>query len=559
MPSIRLALAQINPTVGDLAGNSALVLEQCHRAAAAGADLVVFPEMCLTGYPIEDLALRESFIQASQAAGERLAATLVEQDLGQLTVVVGLLDGRAGVHTELGTPKNLPTNSAWILENGTVVARYAKHHLPNYGVFDEYRYFVPGKEPCIVDIGDFSVSIAICEDLWQDGGPVRWTRDADADLLLVLNGSPFERAKDDVRLHLCQQRATEAGCPLAYVNMYGGQDELVFDGDSMVVDSIGNLVARAPQFTQALVLVDLNESSVAAVNSDPVTAPSSELAEVWSALTLGLRDYVTKNGFDSVALGLSGGIDSAVVAALAVDALGPDKVHGLAMPSKYSSPHSVTDAQTTADRTGLRLRTVGIEPIMKSFQASLGLSGLAEENLQARIRGVVLMGVSNQEGPLVLATGNKTELAVGYSTIYGDAVGGFAPIKDIPKTLVWQLARWRNKQARVKGQPEPIPQSSIDKPPSAELRPGQLDADSLPDYSLLDQILDDYVEKDTGATDLVHKGFDSDLVGEILRMTDAAEYKRRQYPPGTKVSLRAFGRDRRLPITSRWREDPEAT
>ncbi len=556
MPSIRLALAQINPTVGNLVGNSALVLQQCHRAAGEGADLVVFPEMALTGYPIEDLALRESFIGASRAAGSQLATTLAEQGLGDLTVVVGLLDGHAGVDTELGTPRNLPTNSAWVLKDGNVVARYDKHHLPNYGVFDEYRYFVPGGEPCVINVNGLSISVAICEDLWQGGGPVRWARNANADLLLVLNGSPYERAKDDLRLRLCRERAAEAECPLAYVNMFGGQDELVFDGDSMVVAPDGALVARAPQFTEGLIITDVTESTLVGIDPEPVTPQLSDPAELWSALELGLHDYIDKNGFQSVVLGLSGGIDSAVVAALAVDALGSDRVHGIAMPSRYSSQHSLDDAEATARQTGLRLRTVPVEPMMSAFQDSLALNGLAEENLQARIRGVILMGISNQEGPLVLATGNKTELAVGYSTIYGDAVGGFAPIKDIPKTVVWQLARWRNEQARSNGQPEPIPQSSIDKPPSAELRPGQLDADSLPDYQLLDEILDQYVERDASAADLISKGYDGAVVREVIQMTDAAEYKRRQYPPGTKVSLRAFGRDRRLPITNRWREDP---
>ena len=553
MAPIRLALAQINPTVGDLAGNSALILAQCRAAAAAGADVVLLPEMVLTGYPIEDLALRDSFIEASQAAGLALARELVADGLGELTVVFGLLDRATDTQPGLGSPRNAPTNAVWVLRGGEIITRYRKHHLPNYGVFDEYRYFVPGNEPGIFELAGRTFALAVCEDLWQSGGPVDWARQAGAELLLVLNGSPYEQAKDDVRLELCQRRAGEAGCAVAYVNLFGGQDELVFDGDSLVVAADGTLVARSPRFQPDLLIVDLPESGLP-IAITPIAAPLHNEAEIWAALVVGLRDYVRKNGFSSVVLGLSGGIDSAVVAALACDALGADRVHAVSLPSSYSSQHSQDDAKLLAERTGLQFRTVPITDMVAAFQKSLGLTGLAEENLQARVRGVTLMGISNQDGHLVLATGNKTELSVGYSTIYGDAVGGFAPIKDIPKTLVWQLARWRNEQARHQNQPEPIPQSSIDKPPSAELRPDQLDSDSLPDYALLDDVLDDYVEQDRGVSELVEQGFDADLVRDVVRMTDAAEYKRRQYPPGPKVSLRAFGRDRRLPITNRWRE-----
>jgi NAD+ synthase (glutamine-hydrolysing) len=544
---LTLALAQINPTVGDLAGNSRLVLAECRLAHGAGADLVAFPEMVLTGYPIEDLALRPSFVAAARATALQLAHDLVTEGMGDMTVVLGLLDR---VHE-----RSRPVNAAWVLRGGKVVAEYHKHHLPNYGVFDEYRYFAPGQQPCTIDVGGVSVTLAICEDLWQDGGPVTWAADAGADVLLVINGSPYERAKDDIRLDLCTRRAAESGCTLAYVNMIGGQDELVFDGDTMIVAADGTVVARAPQFVRDLMIVTLGFDGA---DTEPAAVlPRLDAdEEVWSALVLGLRDYVVKNGFGSVLLGLSGGIDSALTAAIACDALGPGNVHGVSMPSRYSSQHSRDDAALTAQRTGLHFRTVQIEPMVAAFQQGLHLSGLAEENLQARVRGVTLMGISNAEGHLVLATGNKTELAVGYSTIYGDAVGGFAPIKDIPKMDVWRLARWRNEQARGKGAPEPIPQSSIDKPPSAELRPGQLDTDSLPDYAVLDDLLDDYVELDRGADFLIGQGFDSGLVERVLRMTDTAEYKRRQYPPGTKVSLRAFGRDRRLPITNRWRERP---
>jgi NAD+ synthase (glutamine-hydrolysing) len=577
VPTLRIALAQVNPTVGDLAGNAALVRQHAARAWSAGADLVAFPEMMLTGYPIEDLALRPSFQRASRAATAELAADLVGDGLGELPVVVGRLNDRDGAPARVGVPRNEPLNAAAVLHGGRVAARYAKHHLPNYGVFDETRYFVPGQDSCVVRLGGVDIALAICEDLWQDGGPVARVRQNGAGLLLVLNGSPFEVAKHDARLQLVQQRAAQAGCTLAYVNMVGGQDELVFGGDSIVVAADGRVLARAPQFTEELLVVDLDlpaaapravlPDGTAVVDLGPVRpdgkppAPGlpdparlPDAALVYTALVVGLRDYVDKNGFASVVLGLSGGIDSALVAAIAVDALGPDRVHGVSMPSRYSSQHSRDDARELAERTGLRYRTVPIGPMFDAYLSSLELTGLAEENLQARIRGVILMAISNQEGPLVLATGNKTEIAVGYSTIYGDAVGGFAPIKDVPKTLVWELCRWRNEQAEAAGQVPPIPEHSITKPPSAELRPDQQDSDSLPDYALLDDILDDYVEADRSAAELVDDGFEAATVERVLRLTDVAEYKRRQYPPGTKISARAFGRDRRQPITNRWRE-----
>jgi NAD+ synthase (glutamine-hydrolysing) len=576
VPTLRIALAQVNPTVGDVTGNADLVLRTAVQAATRGADLVAFPEMVLTGYPVEDLALRPSFQRASRTATTAVAAALVDAGLGDLPVVLGRLDVREDPRTGLGIPRNEPLNAAAVLHNGRVAARYAKHHLPNYGVFDENRYFVPGEESCMVRVAGVDVALAICEDLWQDGGPVARVGRDGAGLLLVLNGSPFEVDKEDTRLALCQRRAAEAGCTLAYVNLTGGQDELVFDGDSLIVAPDGALLARSPRFGEDLLVADL-ELPAAAVRSAlpdgtaiidlgarggsrpepaaaPVAEPISDDEAAYRALVTGLRDYVTKNGFGSVALGLSGGIDSALVAALAVDALGPGSVHGVAMPSRYSSAHSLEDAAELAERTGLQLRTVPIGPMFDAYQASLALTGLAEENLQARIRGVILMGVSNQEGHLVLATGNKTEIAVGYSTIYGDAVGGFAPIKDVPKTAVWRLCRWRNAEAVRTGGMPPIPERSITKPPSAELRPDQRDSDSLPDYALLDDILDDYVEQDRSAEELIDDGFDPATVERVLRLTDMAEYKRRQYPPGTKISVRAFGRDRRQPITNRWRE-----
>lgn len=581
MGQLRIALAQVDPTVGDLAGNAAQVLRWSRHAAERGAHLVAFPEMQLTGYPVEDLALRRSFVDASRAAVEALAEQLAEEGLGELPVVVGYLDRAEDAEAldRLGRPKGSPQNAAAVLHGGTVAARYVKHHLPNYGVFDEARYFVPGTGLSVVTVRGVEVAITICEDLWQDGGPVAATRASGADLLLVINASPYERSKDDERLELARRRSAEAGCPLVYVAMTGGQDELVFDGDSLVVTPEGEVLARAPQFEEGCLVVDLGLATRTAdgdpapygiriertvVSDDPVPpydpAPApiaarlDDRAEVYAALVTGLRDYVRKNGFTSVVLGLSGGIDSALCAAIAVDALGAANVHGVSMPSRYSSDHSRDDAADLAERTGLHYRVVPIAPMVQAYLDNLTLTGLAEENLQARVRGMTLMGLSNQEGHLVLATGNKSELAVGYSTIYGDAVGGFAPIKDVPKTRVWDLSRWRNAAALEHGETPPIPERSIDKEPSAELRPGQRDADSLPDYDVLDAVLDGYVELDRGSAELVAAGFDRALVERVVRLVDNAEYKRRQYPPGPKTTVRNFGRDRRLPITSAWRE-----
>jgi NAD+ synthase (glutamine-hydrolysing) len=587
VPQLRLALAQVNPTVGDLDGNADQVLTWVRHAAEQGAHVVAFPEMALTGYPVEDLALRRSFVDASRATLDDVARRLVDEGFGELLVVLGYLDGAPDAMPVLGKPAGAPQNAAAFLHRGQVVARYAKHHLPNYGVFDEFRYFVPGTSLTVARVHGVDVAVAICEDIWQEGGPVAVTREAGAGLLLVINGSPYERNKDDVRLELVQRRAQGAGCALGYVNMVGGQDELVFDGDSLVVAADGSVLARAPQFEEGLLVADLDlpaatapageeESGVQAADRSTVAirrvalsdfplpayeplvagvAPRlDDEAEVHAALVTALRDYVRKNGFRSVVLGLSGGIDSALTAAIACDALGAENVHGISMPSSYSSEHSRSDAADLAERTGLNFRTIPIAPMVDAFLTNLELTGLAEENLQARVRGTTLMGLSNQHGHLVLATGNKSELAVGYSTLYGDSVGGFAPLKDVPKTLVWRLARWRNKDAESRGETPPIPESSISKEPSAELRPGQRDTDSLPPYDVLDDILDHYVEMDRGSSELVAAGFDRELVEKVLRLVDSAEYKRRQYPPGPKISFKAFGRDRRLPITNRWRE-----
>ena len=595
MARLRIGLAQVNATVGDLAGNSDKVIEWTMRAAEQGAGIVVFPEMVLTGYPVEDLALRRSFVEASIARLHSLATELASEGLDGIAVVLGYLDRRTGEQPRVGLPAGAPLDAAAVLHGGQVAVTSAKHHLPNYGVFDEFRYFLPGSTLPVFRLqtasGDaVDVAVAICEDLWQDGGPVAVTRQAGASLLVVPNASPYERNKDDTRLALCQRRAREAGAVLAYTNMVGGQDELVFDGDSIVVAPDGTVLARGPQFDEALVLADLDLApadsgppagqqratasdgimTIERVELTPLPGPAPEeplaapmiwprlddLAEIYGALVLGTRDYVRKNSYGrgSVLIGLSGGIDSALTTTIATDALGADRVNVVLNPGPYSSEHSVADAEDLARRQGIHARVIPIKPMVDGFASSLDLHGLAAENLQARIRGMIWMSLANEEGHLVLACGNKSELATGYSTLYGDAVGAYAPIKDVFKTLVWELARWRNRQAELQGKAPPIPENSITKPPSAELSPGQLDTDSLPDYLTLDPLLDDYVEKDLGSAELVEAGYDAELVERVIRLVDRAEYKRRQYPPGPKISAKNFGRDRRLPITSRWRE-----
>jgi NAD+ synthase (glutamine-hydrolysing) len=554
---------------------------------------------------VEDLALRASFVEASVAAVHDVAERLNVDGLGDVVVVAGYLDRRTDLAPRTGLPAGAPLDAAAVLHGGRVVITSAKHHLPNYGVFDEFRYFVPGNTLPVFRLdaagGPVDVAVAICEDLWQEGGPVAVCHRAGAGLLVVPNASPFERGKDDVRLELCVRRAREAGAALAYCNMIGGQDELVFDGDSILVSASGELLARGPQFQEALIVTDLDLPTAAGVPAETVageavdagdgsvitiervTLPTvaqpagmaaelvdegegesgpfwprlSDSAEVYAALVTGLGDYVRKNGFRSVILGLSGGIDSALTATIAADAIGPDNVYVVLMPSGYSSEHSIADAEDLVKRQGLHTRTVPIQSIVDAFAIELAdfpESGLPAENLQSRVRGVVLMSLSNANGHLVLTTGNKSELATGYSTLYGDSAGGFGVIKDVPKTLVWELSRWRNAEAERGGQTPPIPPNSITKPPSAELAPGQLDTDSLPPYDVLDALLDDYVEKDMGSAELIAAGHDPALVERVIRLVDAAEYKRRQYPPGTKISPKNFGRDRRLPITNRWRE-----
>ena len=557
---IRVALAQINPTVGDLAKNADLISKYAFDAANAGAVIVVYPEMVLTGYPVEDLANRPSFQSASLAAVESLAERINKEGNGDLTLLVGYLG-------QSDTAK--PQNCVAVIYRGEIVATYIKHHLPNYGVFDEYRNFVPGNHSLVIRVCGVDIGIAICEDIWKTGGPVAELSKRNIGLLLVPNGSPYEINKDDARLELVKQRALEVGAPLAYVNMVGGQDDLVFDGDTIVVGKTGEVIARAPQFEEGLMIIDLD---VAIASSDPdlvisnppilkyqkikagVARRLGESEEIWEGLVLGLKDYVEKNNFKSVLIGLSGGIDSALVATLAADAIGADRVYGVAMPSKYSSEHSLTDAKQLAENIGLNYRIIEITPMVANLLENLRLDGVAEENLQARVRGITLMGLSNQEGHLVLATGNKSELAVGYSTLYGDAVGGFAPIKDLYKTQVWHLATWRNELAILQGQTPPIPVNSITKEPSAELAPNQKDSDSLPPYEVLDKILNIYIDQDGGRPKALAAGFNPELVDKVVRLVDRAEYKRRQYPPGTKISSRAFGKDRRLPITSHWNE-----
>ena len=544
--------------MGDIAGNIEKVLAAALEAKAQDAQILLTPEMVVTGYPVEDLALRPAFRRASIEAIQSLATRLRENDCGEMLIAVGYLDddGR-------------PLNSLALVHEGEMRAKYVKRHLPNYGVFDEFRNFAAGTGTLILRFHGVDIGVAICEDIWRDEGPMRELAVRKPGLVLVPNGSPYERSKDDLRLELVRKRAKQIGAPILYTNMFGGQDDLVFDGDSMAVSRDGELLARSPQFQSDLLVVDvpveLRTSAPDLVISDEVldiaqAIPAriadvlAEPEEIWSALVLGLRDYVEKNGFKSVVLGLSGGIDSAVVATIAVDALGRDRVFGVSLPSKYSSEHSKRDASDLARNLGIEFRTIDIEPVVQGFLQATTLQGLAEENVQARVRGSLLMGLSNQEGHLVLATGNKSELAVGYSTLYGDAVGGYAPIKDVFKVDVWRLAKWRNEKARNMGAVAPIPESSITKEPSAELRPGQRDSDSLPNYEVLDQILELYIDKGGDASAIIEAGHEKSLVERVILLVDRAEYKRRQYPPGPKVTPIAFGKDRRLPMTSHWRE-----
>ena len=545
MPALRLAMAQINPTVGDLAGNSTQILEKVQQAQDLGSNLVLFPELALTGYPIEDLALSKDFLNDSGKALEALAKELAKRGQGHIRVVVG--------HPALAkspTSWAIGQNRASLIFDGKVQASYAKHHLPNYSVFDEYRVFVPGDELLTFEIDGLRFAPVICEDIWQSGGPVSQIAGHSVDLTLVLNGSPFERSKTDTRLELVTDLASKQSTAVAYVNLVGGQDDLVFDGNSFLIDAAGKEIARGKQFDTDLLVVEIeSKNSIKPVTE--ITKTQTDLAQVWNALVLGVRDYVRKNGFKSVVLGLSGGIDSAVCASIAVDAIGANNVFGISLPSKYSSDHSLSDAALLAKNTGLVYSTEPIAPYVEQFVEKLKLQGLAAENLQARIRAVVLMAKSNTDGHLLLSTGNKTELAVGYSTIYGDAAGGYAPIKDVEKTLVWDLARYRNELATKQGNTPPIPESSISKPPSAELRPDQLDQDSLPEYAVLDRILELHIEQRMSESEIIAQGLDAKTVESVIRLVSISEWKRRQSAIGPRITKLAFGRERRLPIT-RW-------
>ena len=546
MPAVRVAMAQINPTVGDLSGNSAKILEIAKRAQQAGAQIVLFPELALTGYPIEDLALSRDFLFASERALDELATAADKAGLGQMTLVVGY-PGFA----ENPSSWAIGANKAALISGGKISGNYAKHHLPNYSVFDEYRVFVPGQDLLTFETNGMKFATVICEDIWQSGGPVAQISASNVDLTLVLNGSPFETSKTDSRLELVRSLAKAQNTAVAYVNLVGGQDDLVFDGNSFVVDSSGAEIVRANQFSEDLCVFDFDSKSKIAPVSK-TAEPLTKHQQIWQALVLGLRDYVAKNGFKSVVLGLSGGIDSAVCASLAVDALGAKNVFGVGMPSKYSSEHSLVDARALAQNTGLVYSEEPIEVMVDTAMGQLNLDGLAAENLQARVRAVILMGLSNQDGHLVLTTGNKSELAVGYSTIYGDSVGGFAPIKDVEKSLVWELAKHRNEIATKAGLTPPIPESSITKAPSAELRPGQTDQDSLPDYAVLDQILELHIEQRLSASEIRANGFDGALVDSVLKLVKNSEWKRRQGAIGPRITKLAFGRERRMPISNGW-------
>ena len=548
--TVRVAGAQLNLRVGDITGNEQMIAAAIRRAEAKSADILLTPELALTGYPPEDLVHREDFVRANRAALERLAGLT-----GETTVVVGFVDNASGGHAGAGDAFTRDVaNAAAVLRGGKVLGVYHKVLLPNYGVFDEDRNFAPGTDPARVwELAGHTVGISVCEDIWLPDGPPAAQAAAGAGILLNINASPYHRGKAVEREQMLAERAIASRASLVYLNLVGGQDELVFDGASLVMDSMGNLLHRSPQFEEDFFVVEVPSHRAEPTEPARPTPLLDPTEEVYRALTMGLGDYVRKNGFAGVVVGLSGGVDSALTAAIATDALGPQAVWGVAMPSRFSSPHSITDARELASNLGIRFDLLPIDDVFSAFLDELAPVlegsefGVTEENLQARIRGVTLMALSNKFGNLVVATGNKSEIGVGYATLYGDMVGGYAVLKDVFKTLVYDLASWRNKDGEV------IPQSSIDKAPSAELRPDQKDSDSLPPYELLDAILERYVEKDMGVEEIVADGYDHSLVEKVTRMVDRSEYKRRQAAPGVKITTKAFGKDRRLPITNLYR------
>jgi NAD+ synthase (glutamine-hydrolysing) len=552
---LRIALAQIDPTVGDLDGNAARVAEWIERAAAEGADLAVFPELCLPGYPAEDLYLKRHFVAANRAAVEELA-----RGVGEMVVLVGFAEPVEG-----GGDHRHAHNSLAVLEKGRVRGVYRKNRLPNYAVFDEQRYFVPGAEPVTIEVAGTRVGLTVCEDLWEEGPPASVEAGEGAALIANPSGSPYHCGKGREREAMFAARARAYGAYLAFCNLVGGQDELVFDGHSFVVDPSGETIARAAQFDEELLVCD-----IPAAAPGRLAEPLPDLTEVYGALTLGLRDYVRKNGFRHVGIALSGGIDSALVALLAVDAIGAENVSCVSMPSPHSSEATQADARAIAANLGVEAIEIRIGETMQAYERALAPSfavdedaaprvlphdparpsepDLAAENVQARIRGNLMMALSNKHGWLVLTTGNKSEMSVGYATLYGDMAGGFAAIKDVPKTLVYDLVRHRNERAGR----ELVPASVLERAPSAELRPDQRDTDTLPPYELLDRVLEAYVEGDMGREEMVAAGMPGEVVDEVVRMVDRSEYKRRQAAPGIRITPKAFGRDRRLPITNRF-------
>jgi NAD+ synthase (glutamine-hydrolysing) len=578
---LRVAAAQLNTVVGDLDGNVSRILDAVGKARAVDADICVLPELAITGYPPEDLLLKPGFIADNVAALEEVA-----KGTSDCVVVVGYVAPVDPGTGSRGEGRSRLANAAAVCVGGKVIGSHHKRVLPNYGVFDERRWFTPGAGPLsLYRLGGALFGVSICEDLWSARGPVPVLGRAGAGLVVNLNASPYSMGRRSERLDLLVKRVAQAGCGIVYVNQVGGQDELVFDGASLVLGADGALLGAGLQFEEDVVILDVptvaREPStpgggagvdlVDIVTSVPVArvrsplpppadlSPLDELEEVYQALVLGTRDYLAKNGFTDAVVGLSGGIDSSLVATVAVDALGPRHVHALSMPSRYSSEGSLTDAALLAKRLGIDLEVVSIEPAHSAVSATLApvlgdaAQGLTDENLQSRLRGVLLMAVSNGTGSIVLTTGNKSEMATGYSTLYGDSAGGFAVIKDVPKTLVYGLCHFRNARAEAEGHDGPIPASVLDKPPSAELRPDQRDDQSLPPYELLDPVLAAYVEGDLTSNELLAAGFDREIVERVVRLVDGAEYKRRQMPPGVRITTKAFGKDRRMPITNHYR------